>query len=346
MQFESRVFTLAKDAEHPEENQDVCRIDAGRAGAAIADGVASAIFSRLWAEILTEAVVADPPDPNDQTALAQWLAERRAAWEAQIDVTRLAWFQKPKLREGAFSTLLWVRLPSTASAEEEDSQAPKTCRLRGFAVGDSCLFWVREGDVLCTFPVQAAEELEADPVVLGSVDLNRDGLLAFSSLDEECRAGDLLVLSTDAVAEWVLKRLESGDPPRWDAYWEMTEPAWREEVAGLRRERHMRHDDATLVLLRVCERAAAVEELPEEIAPTTESPEIARPADVPSLPAALFEGDWRGDWRDRLKSLSGELADQVSEQVARGMKKVKKAKASAEAAVRRYRDRFRDDNQP
>ena len=58
MAFESRVFSLAKDAEHPDENQDACRIDPARAVAVIADGVATGIFSRRWAEILAAATLA------------------------------------------------------------------------------------------------------------------------------------------------------------------------------------------------------------------------------------------------------------------------------------------------
>ena len=336
MRFEPRVFTLAKDAQHPEENQDAWRVDAGRAVAAVADGVASSIFARQWAEILAEAAVADTPDPLDLPALAHWLARRRAAWDEQIDVSRLAWFQKPKLREGAFSTLLWVRL---LSGEEEKPDEPASCRLRGFAVGDSCLFLVRGRDVLRTFPVQTSKELEADPLALGSVDLNRDALLTFAALDEPCRAGDLLVLSTDAVADWALRRRESGDPPDWEQYWKMTEEAWRQEVAALRAQRQMRYDDATLVLLRVCRQAADVAEDSAAVTPTSEPAQVAASPDEPPLLAAFLEGVWQG----RIKSLSGQFADRVSQRVSRGVRKFKKARESAEAAVRKYRERLRDD---
>ena len=71
MRFEFRDFKLAKDAERPEENQDAFRTDADRGIAAIADGVASGIFARPWARILTRATVAEPPDPADREAFAQ-----------------------------------------------------------------------------------------------------------------------------------------------------------------------------------------------------------------------------------------------------------------------------------
>ena len=86
LQFQSRVFRLAKDVDHPEQDQDSCRIDEARGVAAIADGVASGIFSRQWAAILTEAVLADLPDPDNRESFARWLTLRREAWAAGIDV--------------------------------------------------------------------------------------------------------------------------------------------------------------------------------------------------------------------------------------------------------------------
>ena len=248
MPFESRVFKLAKDTEHPEEYQDAFRVDAARGIAVVADGVASAIFSRQWAEILTEAIVADAPDPQDKQAFGRWLHQRRQEWSEQIDVSCLAWFQRAKLPVGAFSTLLWVRLLET---EEDRPGAFGAYRLQGFAIGDSCLFHVRHGEVVRTFPIQKAAELQADPVAIGSVDLKRDQLLQFVTLDEFCFPDDLLVLCTDAVTEWALRLKESGGSPAWDEYWSMTQQDWEEEIAGLRDRRQMRYDDATFILLRV-----------------------------------------------------------------------------------------------
>jgi hypothetical protein len=244
MQFTARVFTLAKDPQHPDEFQDACRIDPAAGVAAVADGVASAIFSGQWAELLVAAAVADMPDPDDQPAFAQWLQARRKEWSEAIDVGGLAWFQKAKLPLGAFSTLLWLRL----QASDDGGQS---YRLQAHAIGDTCLLHVRDGQVLRTFPVQESPEFEADPLVLGSVDLKRDHLLKFAAIDEPCRCGDLLVLCTDAVAEWGLRQSESGSTPDWASCWDLTEVQWCEQIEALRQQGEMRYDDATLVLLRV-----------------------------------------------------------------------------------------------
>ncbi len=334
MRFDSRVFKLAKDTEHPEQNEDVCRADAARGIAAIADGVASGIFSRQWARILAEATVADPPDPEDEESFRDWLAQRREAWSAEIDVSQLAWHQKPKLREGAFSTLLWVRIDPL---DEHDRQPQDPWRLRAMAVGDSCLFHVREDRLLRAFPVQAIEEFEIDPIVLGSVDLNRDDLVRFKSLDVWCRPGDWLALCTDAVAERMLRLHEAGQSPAWQSYWRMTEQAWQEETVALRNQGEMRYDDATLLLLRVS----------DGLTPASADAQTAMPSQQAPVPTGLprpAESGPHPEWTDRLRSLSGRLADEVSVQVARGVQKLKEVRRSAESAIRKYRDRLRSED--
>ncbi len=356
--FAERAFTLAKDVEHPEEDQDAFRMDAARGMAVIADGVASAIFSRQWAAILTEAVLDDTPNPHDKEAFASWLAACRQDWQRQIDVSGLAWFQKAKMRQGAFSTLLWMCL----TPADEDRQPPEGYRLAGFAIGDSCLFHVRGGEVLRTFPITSAAELDANPLVIGSMDLKRDDLLEFQLLEADCLAGDLLVLCTDAIAHWALQRQEKGEPPDWQRYWNMTEENWRQEVIDLRSEREMRYDDATLVLLRVAGGKRGQNYFPgnrgnlprtdakknssdpffrqedetpitAEAAEAVEENEVDRPVEQP-IPVEV-------DWKERLKSVSEQFSEQFSEQVSRGLDKMKEVSASAETAIRKYRDKWR-----
>ena len=246
MRFEARVFRLAKDPLAPQENQDHFRMDAVRGIAAIADGVTSGIFSGPWAQILTEAVAAAPPDPAELAAFAPWLAELRTRWQETIDVSQLQWFQRAKMKQGAFSTLLWVEF-----APPSDDPAVEPGQMRCTAIGDSCLLHIRANQMLRSFPLDQVEQFLADPLVVGSIDLSRDALLKFEVLEETCEDGDLLALCTDAVAEWALRKTAAGAPPDWESYWHITEESWQDEVVQLRQLREMRYDDATLILLRV-----------------------------------------------------------------------------------------------
>ena len=257
MPFESRAFALAKDTEQPQQYEDSYALDPRRGIAVVADGVSSAIFSRAWAAILTEAVVADPPDVLNPEAFAAWMQQRRQTWSGQIDVAGLAWFQKAKMASGAFSTLLWVQL---SVPEQEVEGAFGAIRLQCFAIGDSCLFHIRDGQLVRSFPIQHSSELQADPLVLGSLDLNHDHLMQFVSMDEYCYADDLLVLCTDAVADWVLRTYESEAAIDWDHYWQLSPEQWASEIIQLRDQQAMRYDDATMVILQVGKEAAKEEE--------------------------------------------------------------------------------------
>lgn len=253
MSFQSQVFQLAKDADHPGENQDAYAVEPSRGTAVVADGVSSAIFSRQWARILVNATLADTPNPDDPASFGAWLAGLRHAWAEQVDTSDLAWFQRAKLPTGAFSTLLWVQV---APLEEERAGAFGAYRLEGHAIGDSCLFHVRRNELVRSFPIQNADALEDNPVVLGSVDLGRDQLIQFARLDELCYEDDLLILTTDAVAEWILRRYESDRPIDWGVFREMSPSQWRDTIARLRQENQMRYDDATMLLLRVAPEGA------------------------------------------------------------------------------------------
>ena len=95
------------------------------------------------------------------------------------------------------------------------------------------------------------------------------------------------------MAAWALRRSESGQPPAWENYWDMPEETWQAEVMSLREQREMRYDDATLLLLRICDpRAEPPDEPPwaaadEQPRAAAESP--LAPAATPAIPLSLRE---------------------------------------------------------
>lgn len=248
MSFEARAFQLAKDPEHPAENQDAFAFDPEQGIAAVADGVASAIFSAAWAEILVHATVRQRPELDDTARFTEWLADCRRRWSEQIDTTGLAWFQKAKLPTGAFSTLLWAELSPLGS---DQAGSFGGLRLVARAIGDSCLFHIRHGELLRCFPMTSAAEFANNPLALGSVDLGRDALMKFATLDVTCYPDDHLLLATDAIAEWLYRRVEANVPPDWSMLCEASPSQWLDQINALRASREMRYDDATLLALRI-----------------------------------------------------------------------------------------------
>ena len=244
MLFEHRAFWLPKDVQNAQAYEDAFDVDGVRGLAAVCDGVSSTIFAGRWAAILAKAVVADAPDVHDHELLESWLARTRAAWSQAIDETQLAWHQKPKMLDGAATTLLWVEI---AMLDAADGVA-KPYRLRAYSIGDCCLFHIRNGQALQSFPIQDSARFEDNPHVIRSVSKRGDAL-SFEAMETLCNPGDLLVLATDAVAGWTMRQLEAGAVIDWNAYWNTPLEQWQQWVLGLRQQNQIRYDDSTAVLL-------------------------------------------------------------------------------------------------
>jgi hypothetical protein len=333
LRFDTRLFTLAKDPDSPGAYQDASCVDTEHNIAAIADGVSSALFSGPWAAIVAEAVVADSPNPCDAEVFGAWLQRQRGRWAASIDTSSLAWFQKAKLPMGAFSTLLYARV---CELEEAPAGTFGGYRLVAFALGDSCLFQVRGGELVRSFPLETSAEFDADPIVLGSVDLKRDHLLEFAILDEVCYPGDELILCTDAVAEWAMHCYETGDPPVWSDFWQMSEEDWRAGVVWLRHERQMRIDDATMLMLRVVDQRVETHAGEE----TQEAKGEAASGEEAQQSSPL---EWLASASKDLKSVTeqvAEQADHASEQVIKGLRGLK------DRALKKYHDTFGKKDDP
>ncbi len=329
MPFEARAFQLAKDPEHPNENQDAHAFDPERGIAAIADGVASAIFSGVWAETLVQAAVRQPPDPDEAGPFADWLAQCRRQWDERIDTTGLAWFQKAKLPTGAFSTLLWAQL---LPLEPDPPGSFGGLRLRARAIGDSCLFHLRHGELLRCFPMASAADFETNPLALGSIDLGRDALMQFATLDVTCYPDDYLLLTTDAVAEWLYRRIESDDPPDWSAFWEAGQYEWVDQINALRASREMRYDDATLLALRVTGKAQPAQA--GHLSPHDDIPPVEAAVPAPEATVEQPPGAAPKDELSPAKAALDQIADGFSQLADESFR-------AGRTLLGRLRDKFR-----
>lgn len=239
--FESRVLFTHRDV--PEGFEDGFCINELSGCAAIADGVASGIYSKAWADVLTEQFVADRPDPSDQSAFSDWVMKCRKLWSKRIPPeSQRPWNEELKLQQygGGFATFLSI------AAERHGDQY----RVEVFAVGDCNLLHLRRNQLKLSFPMQAPEDFGIDPVSLASFGNqvpDGDGCHRVTILAEQ---GDILVLATDAIAANLLHRVLTNNAPNWGEYFEIPESDWLTDVAAARESREMRFDDITLVVAR------------------------------------------------------------------------------------------------
>ncbi len=226
-----RSFHTPKAGHTPDEYEDAYAGDPERGRFAIADGASESAFAGDWARILVRAYVRTPG------SWSRWLPAARRRWRAKHQDLDLPWYAEAKFAEGAFATLLGIGFAG------EQWQAE--------AIGDSCLFQVRDHCLRRAFPVRRSAEFGNQPNLLGSRPKGNTQLLTKRiHLTGDWRQGDVLFLMTDALAQWFLKKIEDRGQP-WKVLQALeTEAQFAQWLENLRAARQIRNDDVTLICLQ------------------------------------------------------------------------------------------------
>jgi hypothetical protein len=236
-----KAMWTQKMGNSPDQWEDAFAVDEANGVAAIADGASTGIYCRTWAEQLSRRLLADRPDARDPASLNKWVSGLRREWRDAINYDNLNWSKQAKVDQvGAAATLLSLEL---GPPDEGGSRPWRAC-----AVGDACLFWLRGGRLLASFPVVAADQFGSAPLLVRSNPGYKTLALHAAG---ECEPGDRFVLATDAVASRLLKSAATGPGPDWERFEHITEDEWRAELDSLRSANDMVNDDCTLVVLQV-----------------------------------------------------------------------------------------------
>jgi hypothetical protein len=169
---------------------------------AVADGATETLYANLWAKLLVRSYgkCGHPVDFLDPA-----LQRIRGVWKKCVHQRPLPWYAEAKVQMGAFSSLLGL---SVTKANAGDA-SPGTWIAH--AVGDSCLFHIREDKCLAAFPLKTSGEFSSRPALLSSSPASRP---CPSFTTDGCwKAGDVFFLMTDALACWFLAALERGIDP-------------------------------------------------------------------------------------------------------------------------------------
>ena len=144
------------------------------------------------------------------------------------------------MRDGAYAALLGLEVAASGDWH---------C----LAVGDCCLLQWRGGDLITAFPAGDASFFTSRPYLLSS-NAARNGGLGEQALRASGQwiAGDRFALVSDALGQWALRRLETGDPP-WSVLAEIQQAGQQRHferwIEGLRSASELRNDDVTAVLV-------------------------------------------------------------------------------------------------
>lgn len=211
-----KTFTLAKDSVAPESNEDAVAVGTSRL--ALADGASSDAFAGLWAQTLCQQYLAVGALERD-TATAIWTAALPQP---------LPWFLADKLRQPTHASFLGL-------AWEEST-------LHIQAVGDACVFVIRDSALALAFPYTRADDFATHPALVPTQ----------GPLPEPRRAelpllpGDTVLAATDALAAWLLH--EQAHQP-WHSLLALQNAGdFARFVQALRTAKRIALDDTTLVV--------------------------------------------------------------------------------------------------
>lgn len=248
-------FWLARAGNDAAEYEDAYapqkdgRHSARRLRFAVADGASESMLSGRWADVLARTWCKSERASTTEVlnaAMAEFDEARTAYLDERGRQDRpVQWFEEPGLARGAFSTFLGVQFSTRRSSSGTWTAT---------SLGDTCLFHVRDDELMTSFPLKSAADFGSSPNLVPSrTDDVERVVMHMEQRDGEWRSGDLFVLATDALSAWFLQEVDAGGAP-WmqiQGFSERGQAAFAQWVSGLRTERRLRNDDVTLVRIEV-----------------------------------------------------------------------------------------------
>ncbi len=238
-EYEDAFAFYGHNTSHKAEprNRPPCRI-------AVADGATDSWCSGLWASLLVESASLGQLQRNK---FQQRFEALRKQWLELSRPKESDWVKEEKSRGGAHAAIVSVSINTPRSGEAEGQWS-------AWAIGDCCLFHLRAGQLLCSFPYERPDQFTSTPQLLATAAASNDVTALIKPATGAWQSGDEIVLASDALAQWCLEHVD--EHGRYDerVLAAATQPQPRarfaEWVADERRAGRLRNDDTTLVSLR------------------------------------------------------------------------------------------------
>jgi hypothetical protein len=233
-----RRLAVPKRGHRPEEYEDAAAGDGGRGRFAVADGATESAFAGDWSRLLAEAFVTEPVMDR---GWPDWLPPVRGRWLETVGRRELPWYLEEKFAQGAFATLLGIEFTPAATGGWD---------WRAVAVGDCCLFHLRGPELVCSFPLDAADDFNSTPALICS---RPAALPPDHRAKGRARHGDTFLLLSDALAQWAFRRHEGRRSP-WTELVDLArrpdaDAAFASWVESLWSSKELKTDDITMLAI-------------------------------------------------------------------------------------------------
>jgi hypothetical protein len=263
MDWQVNAFWLPKVGAAAAEYEDACWYGPGESYGGddaqllrviVADGASESMLAGRWAQHLTRVFWLAPESVGTQSGFIAAYQRAAAGWEAELARYKreradrnspIQWYEEPGLARGAYSTLL--------AAEFRMGPDGADAQWTAAALGDSCLFVVRGGELRDAVPMSSSAEFDYQPALLSSGGTDAEVLgRHLNTRTGDLAPGDTCYLATDALSAWFLRMVETGqakDEP-WRPLQELDDSdqgEFKELIGKLRGDGMIRDDDTTLV---------------------------------------------------------------------------------------------------
>lgn len=243
------TFTLPKIKENPEDIQDAFYFSDDRTMVAIADGASSSLYPRTWADILVKKFCEYSGNSIQEIYKnwQQWLKPLQHEWfqyyqAIQQDAT-VEWYRKATQNKNfGSSTFVGLKLHTP----DQGGNTYWEC----LAIGDSCLFQVKANSKeIIPFPMTRYEDFSSVTDAVHSLSQYKSPPPLFCNGYYD--KNDIFLLATDALAEWILKDLES-QGKRWVKLLTLSDQEeFAKLIENLRSDKLIENDDTTFLRLKV-----------------------------------------------------------------------------------------------
>lgn len=223
---------------------------------AVSDGATESSFSKIWAKILVR-------DYNKKGYKSAGGLEKRIntlskKWSREIKIDSLPWYAKDKAKNGAFSTLLGLELEGICLYRKQKilERTARSGKWSSISIGDSCLFQIRDNDLIKSFPIDKASDFTSTPLLLSSnVENNSSLSSSIFSLQGSWKKDDEFFIGTDAFSAWFLSEKEKNRSP-WVEFYDIINDSDPNEKfkswVNVKREcGELKNDDTTVIFMRL-----------------------------------------------------------------------------------------------
>lgn len=223
---------------------------------AVADGVTTAFYSGSWARLLVTLFGDNKLSIWNPDDFRLWQEESSQRWVDYMnsEARQLGPASQSRLneRDPAASTFCGIEISAGATTT--------SANWRARIIGDSCVFHLTKNEsgdaVMNSFPYKSAVDFSRGTKALTCYTVQDAAQFPEAELDQPVLSeGDVLILATDALSEWML-RMHEQEEPVWKTIAELTDrEAFERIVSNARREsdskRRMNDDDVALIVIWV-----------------------------------------------------------------------------------------------